>query len=304
MKLRAALWPLSLPYLAWPHRCEFLNDFMDDFSPLADSTVIARDGLVPLLWFFHHYPKPGALNFRFLVHSSLAGYIPESWRERVGTYQVESLLPETGAPPAEIVFCGLTSNSHCTLESLERRLAQLKGGFSQQNWQQIAKTVFVLLRLDSRPSLTDSFESAFLLGLGRLLGGPATAVDWYGLETRENFGDSLFVDLNDGLLCADSYVRHLILSRGGHEFSHAPRDGRGELIELSQMHGLRIHSTLSTSDIRPVVWDAGFAREYKAYCQQMQSLAPKTVYDSFFGWPPWFESWCMAGYGRGVALVP
>src|SRR5581483_8710087 len=52
---------------------------------------LARDGLVPLTWFFSRFPEPCGFKGTIHVHEDFAPIIPKAWAKRVGTYRFGEL---------------------------------------------------------------------------------------------------------------------------------------------------------------------------------------------------------------------
>lgn len=272
-------------------RVEFLCDTMEDVAALAGETVVARDGLIPLLWFFRHFPEPGRANFRILVHRDLADFVPEPWRPQTGTYRIESLV-EPAAEPEKILILGLNLTGRRQLAEAWRKCEAARALVREDVWRGLPKEVFVQVK----PSIFEGSDMAWMLELGARLGSGVTSPDWGDLESRDSFRGTWIVDLNDGLLTPDHYLNHLVLSRGGRVISPAREIVESETrIDLSTQHALYAVDRLDNER----GWDGKWRRQSPLECERYFrglgafSTVPRAK-ESGFPWPLWFEAWCFA----------
>ena len=77
------LWPVALPYYSPLNPCYLVGTSAEKL--LSQSPVwFARDGLIPLLWFFRQNPEPLEFQGRLWVQESLEQWVPNAWRKSHG----------------------------------------------------------------------------------------------------------------------------------------------------------------------------------------------------------------------------
>lgn len=88
------------------------------------SHVLFKDGVFPLLKFFHRFPVPGKLRAKILISYSLRALIPDEWRQHVHYYQMKFLTRESPGKSALLVLNAM--NYFIDEESLKRELSLIK----------------------------------------------------------------------------------------------------------------------------------------------------------------------------------
>jgi hypothetical protein len=288
------IWPHGLDYFS-PLNPVFVSEALDAAALNSHSIWFARDGLVPLLWYFRAHPKPSGLKARILVHEEIMPYVPSSWRSHVSGWRIESTI-EASRPAGQVLLTGLMMDTYCSLDALQKQLETLVA----RRGASIRKTEFLALlpcRIDGFGNEhRHEFLPDFMVRVCRALGTRIRAMSWAQFESMDSFRGVEVIDLNEGLLCRDSYVVQRTLSRGASIVSpaskRASRGARGqELIELSPYHGVRILPASAFPKLHP---DDRVGKSLDEHFSGFE-LAMRSEANRRFPWPQW-----MLGWSRGT----
>jgi hypothetical protein len=222
-------------------RLETLNAF---------SHILFQDGLYFLLNFFFHHPNPGKLRTNLIVHKNLLPLVPEAWRERVFSYQIElSRLAPPMRPEADTLYLtGRVHPLHLNAKDLESELLPVIQLL--KNKPQL-KVKMMLAFLHPRGEDYIDFEQGESFEFGRvierLIGNfDIQFISWNQLQ-RSQVAGQYFLDINPRqFLYSDGYLSHLFLSQGGLPVTPNP-EGQGQFVQLSPYHGMCVSPYQSNS---------------------------------------------------------
>ena len=286
------LWPAGAAYYS-PLNSVMLS-LIDSPDQLAWHDVwMARDGLVPLLWFFKKNPNPGRFSGKILIHESFAPFVPAPWRPRMGTFSIQ-FNDETAVKVTRknIMLTGMVTDTFSTikelkaeLEVISRRLTDLKittgsiyclfinknfGFGNDHKYDYLCDYMF---------SLSKQFKNFDLI-----------PINWSQFEGFQNLNDFYFADLSGTKLCADSYFAHSVLKRGARPLAEnrAKGDKKGEkFVRLSQYHGVVVKGGI---DGEYALYDAqevkSRSQSFKLFEEAMRSEANVVL-----PWPSWIKEW-------------
>ncbi|MFI5360466.1 MAG: hypothetical protein ACHQ49_00740 [Elusimicrobiota bacterium] len=241
--------PIPLTFLRQCLRLEAL-----DKAPL----WLVRDGLVPILWFFRTFPRPGKLKTRLLIHADFARAVPAAWLSRVGSYEIVSLAANrpAGGRGRRFIVAGPLGEWICSINALTSRLEKLRSEIGTSLLGSAEVTLYLPARLGAYQSAeSDYYHAACVHRLLETFGGRKSNVrfiDWTRLISADAIDGDL-VEFNDRLLCADNFLVHHILSKGGRlagQEGSSPANRRGEIFPLSPYHGFLLNSSLRRSGSR------------------------------------------------------
>ena len=231
--------PYSLEYFLPVHSIFLFGETNRHLLGSQDYFLV-RDGLYPLLDFFHHNPTPDSISAVFLVHQRLSSFVPLAWRKQIAYYNYEIHHSKIGESD-KILLSGLLNNNFVSLDHFEKMIEDLlKKNPHPKNLISLLTHRTDLFVGDNSIGLSHIF--IYLKTLMKKLG---TEIDFVPPEQAENlplheFG---FIDFNENLLTiADDYMVHLLLSKGARPLfeNKIERFSDDLLIPCSQNHSLRL----------------------------------------------------------------
>jgi hypothetical protein len=290
-----AFWPSALPYYSALNPV-FLNDNLSVQKLNRLPAWLLRDGLMPLQWFFHSFPKPQGFKSRFYVHEELAPIVPTPWRPFCGTYRLESSNPPPSArEPKGLILAGVVMDAFCGIEHLQKSLDRIIARYGKAALASMELLSFLPMDQHSRDLQPQhQYHSEYWLRLCRALGASIKPLSWKELTGLETLADYDFLELNEGLVCADSYLSHLLASKGARFFDQAPRprsmsgSGDSSWVDISPMHGFRLSGKLEGAYAL-----AGEEKELESAAEHFRQLAVLTDAPAHYPypWPDWFNAW-------------
>lgn len=273
------LWPVTRDYYA-PVDLIFLSQAYNPLRMNQRPVWLARDGLVPLLWFFKMNPDPGPFMQQLLVHESLGAYVPPAWRSVTGTYRIVNSPERQKREVTSLLVTSLVSEAFCSLKGLRDEMQSLKSRFPADALARLKKYCYLPWGFNAnRPE----YQSEFTIELCRELGAhDLEPLTYARIDSTNSFAGTELVELNENLLCADNYLAHLVLQRGG-QLRTAAALGEGCFVSLSPYHGYELQEQILApyaleTDERPVY--------YSRFDEIMQSAA-----NTNFPWPTWVKRW-------------
>lgn len=292
------LWPAGIGY-ASPLCPAFLAEYGGSVVAGSRPVCLARDGLVPLLWFFREFPEPRTASSWLLVHSELAPFIPTPWRKASGQYRLEN-DPKMfrGRKTNRLVLTGVMMDAYCDLAELEERLELVceNLGSSKEGLEEVLAFI---------PARTDGFGVEhrheyvidYVTLLSRFFGSKVKGITWNAFDSRESWDGFAVCDLNSRFACADSYLLHRAASKGARivgEETASPlpqassrKEGQ-RWVQLSPFHGVRAEPVTGKC-----VFDDGngLPEEMKKGFEQRYMAAMRSEANRRFPWPQWFAAW-------------
>lgn len=266
--------PIDLIFL-----CQSFNPLRMNHRPL----WLARDGLVPLLWFFKQNPEPREFMQHLLVHEDFAQFVPPNWRPVTGTYRVENTARALGAEPQRLLLTSVVSSAFCSLEHLKLALTELEERYGTEKLHQMEKICY--LPTEFFGNTKQDFHAEFMFEICRRLGTQnLKSLGNLNLEVMTSFEGTEVIELNERFLTPDNYVVQSILQRGGRlpEAQNARKGGA--FASLSPFHGFRIHEDLHVPYALETEGAAeGFFSKFDEIMHSQANLA--------FPWPTWVKNW-------------
>jgi hypothetical protein len=245
-RLHRFLDPMDEPYQApWP--AIFLSQPEDLKRIQGSGPLIVRDGAFLLKSFFSRHPRPPSEGAFIYVERSLMQWVPARWLPKVGSYEcVSSGSSKKVGEIKGLCLLGLTSETWCSVKSLEKKLEHIKKFYRPAILRRLEKCLLFFPRLHEpggtpRPELPLQIFSLLV----KYLGSEKIRILYPGslpltLPDRLNGFD--VIDLNDKNLCADPTPLHLLIQRGARlstAFAPARRKSL-TFLPLSMTHGFQI----------------------------------------------------------------
>jgi hypothetical protein len=232
------LWPASQTYHS-PLNPTFLGQLPTPADFNFRERWIVRDGSVLLSRFFRRQPRPHRIRSRLYVEHSLAKLVPAAWHNQVGTYQVISTVPE--ARPNTFLFSGPGWRSDHSVHELMTRLKALDQAYVVK----AKKIVFLPVKM-LQDSSYQTFPVEYISALQSWTQG-FEIMNWASFGFQPSFKGHHLVHLSSKRYCADSFIVHLVLSRGGQLANSVTRGDGGKFVALSPHHGYSISETIEAT---------------------------------------------------------
>jgi hypothetical protein len=192
---------------------------LQSLSPMrASAQWIARDGLVPLLSFFLRFSRPEAgFAAKLYVHEKWLSFIPKAWRKHCESYVVGSSptsdLFEEALPLQKRkrwITATYLSPSFCSVEHVASVMNEIRTDPRLASVCRHGKLMALLELGHKCPSYLFRFQRI----LNSVLRGEFAACEYHMMKHYSDFKDSVILDLNERLLCADDAHIHIMLARG------------------------------------------------------------------------------------------
>lgn len=290
------LWPMSIQYQSSLNPI-FLCE-SPSFAQLNQCPAwLIRDGLVPLLWFFHLNPKPIGFKTRFFIHQSLEAFVPAPWRSKVGTYQIRSNHKPQSHKPSNILFVGNlfpdSTSPDTTLHILDTFIQK----FGKNHLKFSNKFAYFSSKTNRfRQDTEHFFAPDFYLKIYKKIGTDIEILNWAQFESQVYARNALIVNINDDFLCADSFLIHHALAGGAHLFQADPpmrnarSDSHSSILPLSENHHFLIHERIPA---RSNVTRRVTKRQSDQLMKMLKriDLTMRSSTNHHFPWPDWFSNW-------------
>ncbi len=276
------LWPASLDYDCSLNPI-FLKQIKDlqllSFAP----NWLIRDGWIPLVLFFSKFPKPPPnWQSRLLIHSSMNLKIPEEWRSFVGTFSI--LERRTSVPrTTTLIICGLVTETYCSLDHFSNQLMKARALIETNTglpWQ----LKFCLVEAGSavHRKRRHVYLAEYYRILYDLFGTDLALMSWQEFYKADTFNGVLIIDLNDKMICADSYLTQHALAYGATLLDNALQSEvaaeksdveKSEFFRLSPYHGVE------------VIWEPPPTPKYLAQWNSLEDIleCQKDAVAQFYG---------------------
>ncbi len=224
----------------YPH----YQSYISPVNPLFLSTVpsldmlnskrmwAARDGLVPLLFFFTKFKTPKGLNSKILIDKDLLDCVPEAWRSHVGSYYLQA--KDNSVETEKAFIYGVNSEVFMSKESvalgLERFVERKQA--SKGAW----KEVWLYLSMRQYTSHENPRHHAQMsVEILRRTGFEVKIVDLQEILGVQSWAGWEIFDLHKKTILADGWMSQALLSRGAHiPVRKRPTDT--EVVHLSAHH--------------------------------------------------------------------
>jgi hypothetical protein len=245
-------------------------------------TVLARDGIIPLLWFFYRFPKPSNLKTNILVSKDLERFIPLDWRKHVKTYEMVSLNhfgPKKKS--SRLLIYGLGIESNLSIEFILRLKDRLK-------IKDAEISCYLPVKNDPfTPTSKEIYPLQLILQINNLSKTAIKPISWDDIAQENSFSDVAILELNEKKFISNCYVSEVLLAKGGVPIcSIKPK---GVTIPLSSNHGTVINQ-LSNTIKSQKFFDDTEMNYFKDF--EKRILRPETEQTDL--WPKWFQAYVLS----------
>jgi hypothetical protein len=281
-------WPIAYRYISQIPTI-FLYAVKTPSILATSSDWIARDGVVPLTWFFLKNPiPPKNLKAKIWVHYSCKDSVPKEWKGNVGVFQFQP--KESKIKKDQIFFTGLMSANYIDLTTLEVQLATIRKNLDENGTKIKSFSVFAPPRYFGYGAEHDhNYQFEFAAKIISEFGTNFRVYKWNQFEAEQNFSSSYVVDLNSNCLISDSFCVHHAVARGATFLDVNAVNSAGE----SSISGLNNHGWVLTK----LSADAGKQKEIAGELEDAREFS-KYLIDSGlseihnrFPWPDWVTDW-------------
>jgi hypothetical protein len=278
------LWPISTDYSS-PLNPFFLVEAEDASTLVSHRVWMARDGLIPLLWFFKRNPTPRGFEGDLLVSAEFADYVPPAWTKQVGLFELVSTLGTAVKKPKSLLITGISMETYCSIPMLDKIVSGLTKSFGDLKNMNVQ--TFLPGRFDGwGTENAQDFHLKYYVRLSEAFGGrKIQGLNWTQVEAWGDLTGCAIVDLNEKLLCADSYLVHHAMSRGANywSLSKSQMSRNADFVRISPFHGLRVQRA-----VKAKAWKGWNSHTLERFENAMSSEANKR-----FPWPNWFTDWAL-----------
>jgi glycosyltransferase involved in cell wall biosynthesis len=202
----ARTWPLSMKSLN-PLNPIFLDQIKHPSDLRHSPTWFVRDGRNGIQRFFEKFPAPPrSLTSQILLPQKIAFKVPEAWSPLIGQYQTQTLnRPEYSGKKQLLV---IWSPQHAKRPShTKKSILRLLENRNYASFH-FLKADFSDVQFDLPPDLVTNLPDVLFHGLS-----------WVQFLGKECFQAFDVLDLTSNENCADSFLKYLIVSRGGRTVS-------------------------------------------------------------------------------------
>ncbi|MGZ6371575.1 MAG: hypothetical protein ACXWPM_12535, partial [Bdellovibrionota bacterium] len=234
--------------------------------------------------------KAGVPPCKLWIDRAFADFVPEAWRSSVGGYRLcrgpGVSRPRSPTKPKALLVTGLMMPVYCGLDSLQTQLDEIVERYGRRALATMEILAFLpasFLDWGTRPQ--HEYHSEYMLRVCRTLGTRIRPISWTQLDAASSFEGFDLVDLNEGLLCRDSALLHLAMSRGARlAFETAPLP-KERYVAISPSHGFGLSERLPAArSLKPAL--QGTRSAFERFENAMQSDANRR-----FPWPRWIPAW-------------
>lgn len=289
-EFKSYLWPTSEEYYS-PLSPIFVSVSLNPTELNLQSEWLARDGLIPLLWFFKRNPNPGNFKQRLFVHEEFSPYVPTVWRKQVGSYRVVNSRVSMLNKPNKIFLTGMVSDSTHSLDFLDSNIECLLKTIGKDRLAKMEK-YFFFIQKDSRPGENKKCDyfSEYMLRIFKKFGTKKiTMLNWNSFETIQSFEEFFVSEFNERLLNADNFVVHSALQRGGSFLDLNGRRNQNaeeKFVRLSPYHGLLIQEQLRDSPMLDL-----YKKSLKSAEKYFLKIETGSRINLSLPWPTWIVPW-------------
>jgi hypothetical protein len=226
---------------------------------------LARDGVIPLLFFFNKFKHPKNLKSKILIREDLLTCVPVNWRAHIGSFNIVSVEKKE---PKSIFIYGMNSEALVSVESSDEALQDILA-------LQINQLEKVLLYLPSRrfSAKESEHEAAEVLqSIFKKVSLNAEIVDWADVLPHHDWKSTLIVNIQKNTVVSDDWLFHTLLSRGAF-VSSAKDKSKDEFVYFSPFHGCSFN-------LKPH-WPKVSPKEYDNYLRLQMGKIEMSTFDWF-----------------------
>jgi hypothetical protein len=282
-------WPAHLKYSGVIPGCFLFN--IRDIKMLNRSTCwIARDGLVPLTWFFLQNPTPPkSLATKIYIHHSVQEIVPKPWQKLIRVYKLQPDEKLIRQKKSKLLITGLMCKSYVDVANLKNQINSLNQLFDSQKIKIENCSIFTVARHNGHGSEHDhTFHFEFTNEIIKGFGTEFKIYKWNQFEMANDFSDYYVVDLNSRYIIADSFNIHHAIARGATYLEPGGDLQPIETVPLSRSHHWALAKVGQNTTALALA---------KAGLKQAQEFSDYFVEDGLadvqkrFPWPDWVTDW-------------
>ncbi len=199
-----------------------LNPFMlfggaDVGQLLKKDFWMIRDGLIPLSFFFKEASEDLIKGKRkIIIHKDFWSLVPDNWRKNVLFYDIKSHQTfDKKNIPEQLILCGLANETLADPVEFVEDLKAIGSIFSEKDLEKMKiLAYFPNKRTDLWGRWQDENIFKYARALFENLKMDIEFPEWDVLKSTMDFKNSLYVEINRGVLVKDSFVQQMFLSRG------------------------------------------------------------------------------------------
>ncbi len=237
------LLPFCLP-IAYPFPSIWLSTASSLQDLPANTSVIVRDGLTPLLWFLHKAkPQVTMAAGKFLVHQEVWRGLPRDWQRIFGTFRLVSLIKKPIHPTRLLLF-GCPDPGYVSLAQVEEKTQDLRAICEKNKIRE--KLVFLPQHSWSTKDFLENYEFDFYKILFRNLGTDIKILGRQDVWTASLYNRCLVADLNRGQLVGANAFLDYTLSQGARLAQSRGLESNEKLHACSSLHAIALTENPST----------------------------------------------------------
>ncbi len=281
-----------------------LNPFLifggaDPEQLLKKDTWLLRDGLIPLSFFF----KEASLDLlagsrKFLVHKDFWFLVPPTWQKNVLFYDVSAKKNYgKGSVPEKMVLMGIANDTMADPEEFVTSIKDLASNFTAKEIEKIQiMAYFPNKRSDLWGKWQDENIFKYAKSIFENLKMDIHFPEWDVLKSTMDYQNTLYYEVNSGVIVKDTATQHMFLSRGAGLLKCSDANEKGfkliKTLSLSLYHDVNIFefdfqklkavSNPLESDLLPY---------YKKIIEK--GTSPRLISE---GWEKWYGSYVKKYY--------
>ena len=286
-----------------------LNPFVifggaDPAQLMKKDTWMFRDGLIPLSFFFNEASLDLiSSNRTFLVHKDFWFLVPTKWQKNVLFYDIAAKnIYDKKNKPKKIVLAGLANDTLSDPLEFEQSIKALASVYSKKDLEKIeVSAYFPNKRTDLWGRWQDENIFQYAKVLFENLKLDIDFPEWDIFKSNMDYSDTLYYEVNSGVMIKDSYVQHLFLSRGAGLLKNEDKQEHFSLVNthpLSLYHDVQVFKcnfAKLSSYQNPL--DSHLMPYYKKIIEK--GATPRTISDT---WEKWYGTYVKKHY-KGQGLI-
>ena len=287
-KAQDFFWPIAYRYISTiPTIFLYAVKNPEIFNSATD--WIARDGLVPLTWFFLKNPVPPKnLKAKIWIHHSGKDSVPKEWKNNVGVFQYQPT--ETKTKKNDLFFTGLMSANYIDLTTLGIQLSKIQEVLEAKKVKIDSYSVFTPPRYFGYGAEHDhNYQFEFAAKIVSEFGKNYKVYKWNQFEAEQNFSGSYVVDLNSHCLISDSFcVHHAVARSGAFLDANAVDLSSDQFVPGLNGHGWTFSKlNVDSAKQKEIKGELEAAKEFSKYLTE----TGLTEIHNRFPWPDWVTDW-------------
>ncbi len=184
---------------------------------LKKNVWMLRDGLIPLSYFFQEASVDLMKGKRkFIIHKDYWFLVPKEWQKNVIFYDITSNhVFDSNNLPKKIVITGVANETLADPEEFTEDIKELAAVFSKKDLEKIEISAYLP---NKRTDLWGRWQDENIFKYAKVmfqnLKLDIDFPEWEIIKMNMDFQNTLYFEINRGTLVKDSYLQHMMLSRG------------------------------------------------------------------------------------------